>query len=331
MTRPVQSGERDTAGRCSARLQTLIGAGSSTGEFHALLNDARQSLGNDHPMTLEIEYQFELRRDQDRSAAESMIVWSDLRQRSENGEPAAARTAMAIRMQHVRQLRRCGRPEDLDRIVALCRDEVRRRPEGTDPRARGQAHAALALVLRDRAWFAAVGPTHPGYDAAADLAEAAGLIDQEVERRTRACDAFAAVNAQLIRAEVLLAEVRHDADPARAGRALALAEELVRLPGGEFDVVDQLPRPHVLLAESLAAVGREWDARRVARLAYALQAGSAVFDPARPLLTLAVSQRHDAPAQALVTAQTALEQRRVTFAAESLYVAEAEQLVSTLA
>src|SRR3954452_7614309 len=151
---PRDEQERNCAGRLSARLQTLIGAGRDAADFAALRDDAERQLGLDHEITLEIEFALESRRDVGRSITDSLPVWAELRQRAEKSLLPNSVTAVAIRSRHLRQLRGCGRPADLDVLVALCREEVERRSGDPDPRRLGDARADLAWVLRDRAWFA---------------------------------------------------------------------------------------------------------------------------------------------------------------------------------
>lgn len=319
--RPRDDSGRDNAARFSARLQTLIGTGGGLSDLAHLFDEAVALLGPDHETTLEIEYRLEVRRDDGRSPDDLPATWEDLRARASAALPDAAPTAVAIRTRHLRQLRRLGRPGDLDLLVTLCRAEVTRRDGIGDLRWAGEARADLAWMLRDRAWFTGTGP--------ADLAEAERLIDAEVRRcgSTEVPDHRSLTAARQIQAEVLLAAAAVAGDPGgRAGRALEIAEDLVQADddeGGRDGTYDQLPPPHTLLAEALLAAGRVREAGRVARLAYALHAGSRVFDPARPLLVLAHSE-------GAATADAALHQRLATFPADSHYVAEARRLARSL-
>ncbi|MFI5889758.1 hypothetical protein ACIA5D_06515 [Actinoplanes sp. NPDC051513] len=333
---PRDDRDRDVAGLLSARLQTLIGAARKAADFAALRDDARRQLGPDHEITLEIEYAWESRRDAGRSAVDSLPVWAGLRQRAEKSLPPGSVTAVAIRSRHLRQLRGCGRPGDLDVLVGLCREEIERCAGDPDPRRLGEARADLAWVLRDRAWFAGYHREAAGGEAARDLAEASALIDGEVRRLRSAAapDQVSATACRRIQAEVLLALGR-DA-PAAAARARDIAEDLVGLDDSEDDdgrttaVFDQLPGSHVLLAEALLLTGRVSEAGRVARLAYALHTGARVFDPARPLLVLARSEARAGRPDAGETARAALRQRLETFPADSHYVAEARRLAEEL-
>ena len=317
--------ERTTAGRLSARLQTLIGARRNVADFAALRDEGARLLGPDHEVSLEIECTLETLRDRNRTAADSLVVWEGLRERARASLAPLAATAIAIRGRHLRQLRACGQPDDLDVLVDLCRAEVTRR--ATDPDLLGAARVDLAWVLRDRSWFGASHAT----ELDPDLAEATALIEEEVLRAGP--DQVATHAARLVQAEVLLAASR--ADPGAPARALEVAETLVRLDNAEDTgrgaaAFDQLPHPHVLLAEALLHNGRTREAGRVARLAYAMHAGSGVFDPARPLLALARSEAGATPAAAGETARAALRQRLATFPADSHYVAEARRLVDEL-
>ena len=292
--------ERYSAARLSARLQTLIGAARGVADLDGLHREAAGVLGAGHETTLLIEHTLELRRDAGRTVAESLPVWAGLGERAARALPPESAAAIAIRTRYRRRLRACGRPADLDAVVELCRGEC--------GAGFGDARADLALVLRDRAWFAGERD---------GLAEAIAMIDAEVCRRgdgTRPDQ----VAARLIQVEVLLAIGR--ADQGAAGRALELAEGLVRRE--EFEDDDELPRAHVLLAEALLLTGRTMEAGRVARLAYALHTG--VFDPARSLLTLARAEGDAAQARA------ALRQRQGAFPADSYYVTEARELVEEL-
>jgi hypothetical protein len=338
---PRDDEQRDLAGRLSARLQTLIGAGRDAADFAALRDDAERRLGPDHEITLEIESALEFRQDAARGSIDSLPIWASLRQRAERSLPPNSPTAVAIRSRLRRQLRGCGRPADLDVLVALCRDEVGRHSGRAgagdlDSGRLGDARADLAWVLRDRAWFAGYHRELAGGEAARDLAEASALIDDEVRRRRSAAvpDQVSTDAAHRIQAEVLLAVGRDD--PAAAARSVDIAENLIRFDDTEDDhgrpaaALDQLPRSHVLLAEALLLTGRVGEAGRVARLAYALHAGARVFDPARPLLALARSEARAGRRDAGETARAALRQRLATFPADSHYVAEARRLVAEL-
>src|SRR5690349_7498680 len=136
---PRDDQERDLAGGLSARLQTLIGAGREMAGFAALRDDARRRLGPDHEITLEIEYALESRRDAGRSASDSLPAWAGLRLRAERSLPPGSAMAVAIRSRHLRQLRGCGRPADLDLLVELCREEIERRSADPGPRRLGEA------------------------------------------------------------------------------------------------------------------------------------------------------------------------------------------------
>jgi hypothetical protein len=334
---PRDDQQRNLAGRLTARLQTLIGAGRSVADFAVLRDDAVRLLGPDHEITLEIDYTLESRRDVDRASTDSLPVWEHLRARAEKALDPAAATAVAIRTRYLQRLRGCGRPGDLNVLVDLCREEIKRRAGDPGPRRLGEARADLAWVLRDRAWFAGYHRPVDEGEAARDLAEAAALIEDEVRRRRGAAapDHVSVVAARRVQAEVLLAQGRDE--PAAAHRAIDIAEDLVRLDDSEDDdgrrwaEFDQLPRSHVLLAEALLLTGRVPEAGRVARLAYALHAGSRVFDPARPLLVLARSEAGTSRADAYETARAALHQRLATFPPDSHYVAEGRRLVEELA
>lgn len=301
--------ERATVARLSARLQTLLGAGGDPPGFAALRDDAVRQLGPAHPTTLEIEYALELGRDPSRTPEGSLPVWAALADRARHALAPGSPVATAIRSRHLRRMRACGRPGDLDTLIELSRAEA-----GHDPAAR----ADLAWALRDRAWFTAGDPD-------TDLTEALTLIDAEVRRRS--ADQLTLAVARRIRAEVLLAAGR--TAPLAAARALDQADHLVRGDdAADIPEYDQLPRPHVLLAEALLGIGRHREAARVARLAYALHVPQ--FDPARPLLALARGEAGCEPGEARATAATALRLRRESFPPDSYYVTEAATLVSEL-
>jgi hypothetical protein len=111
--RPDDHLERETAGRLSGRLQTLIGVGRELGGLSALHDDAMRRLPADHPVALEMEYTPELRRDRDRapSASASVPIWTDLRARAEASVGADAAVAIAVRDGQLRSRRARGRPE----------------------------------------------------------------------------------------------------------------------------------------------------------------------------------------------------------------------------
>jgi hypothetical protein len=167
--RPDDHLERETAGRLSGRLQTLIGVGRELGGLSALHDDAMRRLPADHPVALEMEYTPELRRDRDRapSASASVPIWTDLRARAEASVGADAAVAIAVRDGQLRSRRARGRPEDLDALVDAYRAEQRRRPGG--------ARVALAWALRDRAWFARFRGPDARRESPGDLAEASSL------------------------------------------------------------------------------------------------------------------------------------------------------------
>jgi hypothetical protein len=301
----------------AGQLQTLIAVRGQLSEFEALLTGARNALGSDAPISIEIEYECEIRRDGNRSARHSMPIWNELRDRADRALAPDSRVAQDIRAHHLHQMRACGRPEDLDRIVELCREEIGRRPTGP-PR------SDLAWALRDRAWFGRYAWAN-GHDPKADLDEALELIDDEVGLRRTAHDPVATTVAELIRVEVLLARV--PLEPAAAAEALASVRPLVAPDGPGFDSV---PPPQVLQAEALAATGSHEDAVGVARRVYAIQGTGRAFDPARPLLTVARSTRRDNPRVAETAARTALDQRGQTFATDSHYALEAQALLESL-
>ncbi|MCU7722671.1 hypothetical protein ODJ79_02990 [Actinoplanes sp. KI2] len=312
--RPDEDREPETAGRLGGRLQTLLGAGRDLAGLFTLHDDAMRRLPADHPVALEIEYALESRRDRDRAPSASVPMWTDLLARAEASAGPDAAVTIAIRDGQLRSRRARGRPEDLDALVDAYRVEQRRRPGG--------ARAALAWALRDRAWFA----RFRGPDAHREAPGEGALIAAEVRDQP---DPVAARTARRIEAEVLLAQSAvAETRPAgaAAGRALAIAEELLR-GAGEDDVDDQLPPAQVLLAEGLRQAGRCAEARRVARLAYALHSDLPVFDPARPLLVQARAERG---ADGYDTACAALHVRRATFPPDSHYVAEARGLVAEL-
>ena len=296
MTGPGPAGD-GAERRLSARLQTLIGAGRGAPELANLRAEAAARMGPDHEITLAVEHALEVSRDAGRTPEKSLPVWVALGDRAARSLPPGSTTAVAIRARHRRQLRGCGRPDDLDRLVELCRRE-------TDPDARTD----LAAALRDRARFG-------GHDD--DLGEALAVIEGEEARR--GADRVAAGAVRRIRVEVLLALGRVDA-------ALPLAEELAGGDDADVDAGDGLPLPRVLLAEALLPAGRIAEAGRVARLAYALHPGA--FDPARPLLVVARSEPRPA---GRATARAALERRQAFFPPGSHYVAEACRLVEELA
>lgn len=284
----------DEERRLSARLQTLIGAGSLSG-LASLREEAAGRLGTGHEVVLAVEHALELRRDCGRTPMESLPIWLELRERSATSLPPDSGTAVAIRARCRRQLLGCGRPGDLDELVELCRRE-------TDPDAR----IDLALALRDRARFD---------DSTEDLPGALAVAAEEVRRR--GADHVAVTAARRAQIEVLLALGR--TEPDSAAQARELAAEMVDDPDGE------MPGSRALLAEALLLTGRTVEAGRVGRLAYALDAGT--FDPARPLLVVA---RTEAAIQARATAQEALRQRQAFFPPESHYVVEARRLVEEL-
>ena len=286
-------GRDDQERRFSARLQTLIGAGSLAG-LAELRAEAVGWLGPGHEVVLAVEHALELRRDSGRTPMESLPIWMELCERAATSVPPNSAAAIAIRGRHRRQLLGCGRPGDLDELVELCRRE-------TDPDAR----LDLVLALRDRARFD---------DSTEELPGALAVAEAEVCRR--GTDHVAVTVARRVQAEVLLALGR--TDPDAAARALRLAEEMV-------DDADEMPGSRTLLAEALLLAGRTAEAGRVARLAYALDAGT--FDPARPLLVVA---RTEAATHARATAHAVLGQRRAFFPPESHYVVEAGRLVEEL-
>ncbi|GAA4959647.1 hypothetical protein [Actinoplanes utahensis] len=331
---PGQDREHAIVGRISARLQTLIGTGRATADFALLCGEAERRLGPEHETTLLTEYHLEVRRDADRGPAASVPVWESLRERAGKSLPAGTPAELAIRFRHLRRLRCRGRHGDLDLLVGLCREEIGHRAVIPDPHGAGEARTDLALALRDRAWLGGFTGPAARPDPWPDLREAVALIEGEVRRHRESPvpDQPAAVAARRVQVEVLLAAGR--ADPAAAGRALAIADELVLAEEDVTDLrdpaYDHLTPAHVLLAEALLLAGRTEEAARVARLAYALHAGTRVFDPARPLLALARSEARTDRAGAARTARAALEQRTATFGGDGPYVAEAADLAGAL-
>ncbi|BEL06355.1 hypothetical protein Q0Z83_045460 [Actinoplanes sichuanensis] len=314
---PRTGNDGDHAGRISGRLHTLIGVGGHPDDFHALLIEARNKLGADHTISLDIEYRWEELRDEDRSALDSTFAWNELRDRADRTEPPESRVAQRIRERCLRQTRRCGRPDDLDRTVDLCREEAKRWPDGP-------AAADLAWALRDRAWFGGYADL-TDHDPQADLDEALDLIDAEVELRRSRFDQVSTMTAELIRVEVLLA---------RATTDLAAAQEALKsiVPLADADVLpfDNLPPARVLHAEALAATGSHEDAAGLARRVYAMYGNVHVFDPARPMLTVAQCVSRWSPEEAVRAAQAAYGQRCQTFRPDSHYALEAQSLLTTL-
>src|SRR4051812_26291838 len=204
---PRDEQERNFAGRLSARLQTLIGAGRDAADFAALRDDAERQLGLDHEITLEIEFALESRRDVGRSITDSLPVWAELRQRAEKSLLPNSVTAVAIRSRHLRQLRGCGRPADLDVLVRLCREEVERRSGDPDPRRLGDARADPAGGRRAGACCAGPPRGRPEGGAPRAPAGAPALTGEGVRRRRSAAppDRVPADGARRIQAEVLLA------------------------------------------------------------------------------------------------------------------------------
>jgi hypothetical protein len=294
VTGPVAADEER---RLSARLQTLIGAGRGAPELASLRAEAAARMGPDHEITLAVEHALEVSLDAARTPEKSLPVWLALRERAARSLPPRSATAVAIRARHRRQLHDCGRPDDLDLLVELCRRE-------TDP----DAGTDLAGALRDRARFGGHGD---------DLGAALALTEREAARR--GADHVAVAAVRRIRVDVLLALGRADA-------ALTLAGELASGDDADAGAGDGWPGPRVLLAEALLMAGRIAEAGRVARLAYALCPGA--FDPARPLLVVA---RTEPTPAARATARAALRERQAFFPPESHYVAEARRLVEELA
>jgi hypothetical protein len=292
-------GRDDEERRLSARLQTVIGAGSPAG-LTRLRDDAARRLGPGHEVALAAEHALEVHRDATRRPIESRSVWARLGQRAAASLPPGSPAARSIRARYRRHLLCCGRPSDLAELIELCRAE-------SDPDAR----LDQALALRDRARFDESASTSDLADALA-LADALDLAESEIRRRGD--DHLAAAAARQAEVEILLAIGRSDADA--AARGLQRAEAMTG---------DEIEGARVLLAEALLLTGQVAAAGRVARLAYALSADA--FDPARALLVVA---RTEPVAEGRATARAAAAQRASFFPAESHYVVEARRLAEEL-
>jgi hypothetical protein len=255
------------------RFLTLLACDGSTTELTALLAEAQRVRGPDSSITLLIEAAIEQSQSHQRSLVDSVAAWDRLRQRAHACLAEDDRTLMMIRSHHLRFLRLCGRPADLNDVVSLRRDEltVRAAQLADDDNFVGIARADLAVALIDRArTFRRCAI--PAADPDADLTEAENLIDEEIARRARLYSPASSVlqGARLIMSELLiaLAERERERGFGFAQKSMTLNRDFV----GYFWEQNGISSPEVLRslaaqAQSLSLLNRHDEAARTARQA----------------------------------------------------------------
>jgi hypothetical protein len=255
------------------RLVTLLVCDGSAADLDDLLGEAQRQLGPDSSITLLTEAAIEQSKSYQRPLLDSVAAWDRLRWRARACLGEDDRTLMMIRSHHLRFLRLCGRPANLDDVVSLRRDElaVRAARLGDDDNYVGIARADLAVALIDRArTFGRCAI--PAADPDADLAEAQALIDGEVARRARLFPPSNSMlqGGKLIMSELLLALAERD-----RRRGLTFAQQSMTM---SRDLVSYFweqngnSSPEILRslearAQSLGLLGRHDEAARTARQA----------------------------------------------------------------
>ncbi len=255
------------------RLLTLLVCDGSGTDLAALLAEAHRQLGSDSSVTLLTEAAIERCQSYQRPLVDSVTAWDRLRRRAQACLDEHDRTLMMIRSHHLRFLRLCGRPANLDDVVSLRRAELTARAAqlGDDDNYVGIARADLAVALIDRARTfrrCAIPSANPD----ADLTEAESLIEEEIARRARL---FPPTNsmlqgAKLIMSELLLALAEQDRKRGLgfAQKSMTMSRDLVTY----FWEQNGTSSPEVLRsmeaqAQSLSLLDRHDEAARTARQA----------------------------------------------------------------
>jgi hypothetical protein len=322
----------------SARLHTVLGAGSGLAPLESLHREAGTRLGVTHQVTLLVECSLEYARSPGRPVGESLSAWAELCDRAGRHLPDHDTTLMAIRSYHTRYLRHRGQPGDLDRVVRLRREELDRRVRGgVGENWTGVAKADLAIALLERGRYGVFDPHLRRPNPDADLAQARELAEEELRRRATGygLDHPFAWHARGILANILLALGHRATGAVRtrlAAEALALADALLayQWQRAGTHTLDAL-RGQVIRAEALTLLDRDRDAVREARLAGVLARHRSGMDLGRPLIVLACALAVRDRAAGLLAAEQALAARRVGFPPLHHQITEAEWLVSTLA
>lgn len=315
-----------------AQLHALLGAGPTVARLDALHLEALCTLGPEHEVTLTVEYHRSHLRDLTLPPEDSVAIATDLWDRVRVALPADHPLHRAITSYLVRCFVRRGRSGDLDRAVALRRDQLNRHAHGPGADGIGTARLHLGAALLERGRFGWLDPDVASRGPNDDIVAARELIESELDRRwgTHGPEHPYTWQAQALRCQLLVA-LAQDADGRWTAEALGLAEDILRY---EWDrsrchTVDAL-HAQLWRAEALLLLGRDREAEGEARLASVLayrypgpEVGNALLVLAR---TLAARNRHAARA----AADLAVKTRQAWSAADGYPVVEAQLLVDRL-
>jgi hypothetical protein len=331
---PDERPEADAAFR--ARLHALLGAGATTTRLEALYSEARRCLGAAHEVTLIIECHLDQHRCRALPADEAMALGADLWDRGRAALPADHPTLRAITSLFVGCLNRRGHAGDLDRVVALRRDELHRAHGDQGADWTGIARVQLGSALLERGRFGWLDPDVDQRDADKDIAAARELIEHELSRRSgvHGRDHPFTWQARTLRCGLLVAlaqRARRQRSRAWAGEALVSADALAQYEWDRFGrhTVRAL-RAQLWRAEALLVLQRDRQAESEARLASVIARRYCGPEAGNALVVLAWALVGRDRQAALAAAEAALTARLAWFSADGYQVAEAQQLVDKL-
>jgi hypothetical protein len=315
-----------------AQLHALLGAGPTLARLDALHLEALRTLGPAHEVTLTVEYHLNHHRDLALAAGDPVAIATDLWDRVRVALPADHPTHRAITSHLVRCFNRRGRSGDLDRAVALRRDQVRRHAHSPGADGAGTAQLHLGAALLERGRFGWLDPDIASRGPNNDLLAARELIESELDRRldTHGPDHLYTWRAQALRCQLLVA-LAQDTGGLWTAEALTLAEDIMRYEW-EQARCHTVGALHAQLwrAEALLLLDRDREAEAEARLASVLAYRYPGPEVANALLvlarTLAGRNRHAARA----AADLAVKTRLVWSATDGYPVVEAQLLVDRL-
>ena len=326
-TDPADPVRTDAEATVLAQLETMLHDAESTGRPEGLqrLHDSALSSAEVRPhVTLLVECALQELRSRSRSAVESAAVWEELQARADTALPGDDSTALRIRAQRTRSVRRCGRAADLGSAVWLaladwmCADGL----FGPDDFRTATARQQLAISLCDRA----LGD---------DLLRARRMLAEEVRSRTECLGSEHPFTwtAQHDLAWVLVRLAEGSSQPDQGAIAAEQLSQRVAASRGErFGAGDVGALSAQLLhAHALILLGRSVTAADEIR--YVLAVARRALVPLEPGLAerlLALAQAVAAHPAALRTAQCALQISAACYPADSRPVREALRLVDQL-